>query len=177
MKLVGVVDADLGLSNGDPRAAERTFQLLHQVTGRAGRAGGQSIGLLQSYQPQHPVINAISEGDMQGFYEREVENRQASSLPPFGRLAAIIISGQDRRDTESHARALRQAAPPSQDVRLLGPAEAPLAMLRGRYRFRLLVHSPRNFNLQTWLRQWFSQAPKARGSIRVQVDVDPQSFV
>ncbi len=177
MKLVGVVDADLGLSNGDPRAAERTFQLLHQVTGRAGRAGGQSIGLLQSYQPQHPVINAISEGDMQGFYEREVENRQASSLPPFGRLAAIIISGQDRRDTESHARALRQAAPPSQDVRLLGPAEAPLAMLRGRYRFRLLVQSPRNFNLQTWLRQWFSQAPKARGNIRVQVDVDPQSFV
>jgi len=177
MTMVGVVDADLGLSNGDPRAAERTFQLLHQVTGRAGRAGGKSIGLLQSYQPQHPVIDAIANGDAAGFYEREIDGRRLTSLPPFGRLAAIIVSGEDKRETESYARAFRAACPKSDTVRVLGPAEAPLAQIRGRYRFRLLVHAPRNFQLQNWLREWFKLAPKARGNLRVQIDIDPQSFV
>jgi len=177
MTLVGVVDADLGLSNGDPRAAERTFQLLHQVTGRAGRAGGNSTGLLQSYQPEHPVISAIKSADIQAFYEREIEARRLSSLPPFGRLAAIIISGRDKRETESHARALRHSCPQSDTVRVLGPAEAPLSLVRGRYRFRMLVHAPRNFALQNWLREWFHHAPKPRGNIRVQTDIDPQSFV
>ncbi len=177
MGMVGVVDADLGLSNGDPRAAERTFQLLHQVTGRAGRAGGKSIGLLQSYQPAHPVISAIKQGDPDDFYEREIDGRRMASLPPFGRLAAIIVSGLDRKLTESHARQLRHACPQSDQVRVLGPAEAPLAMVRGRYRFRLLLHAPRSFALQNWMRDWFSQAPKPTGNIRVQTDVDPQSFV
>lgn len=177
MTLVGVVDADLGLSNGDPRAAERTFQLLHQVTGRAGRAGGKSQGLLQSYQPDHPVISAIKAADTEAFYEREIDARRLSSLPPFGRLAAIIISGQDRRETETYARSLRQACPPIKEVRVLGPAEAPLALVRGRYRFRLLVHAPRSFAVQNWLRTWFKQGPKPRGNIRVQTDIDPQSFV
>ena len=177
MTLVGVVDADLGLSNGDPRAAERTFQLLHQVTGRAGRAGGKSQGLLQSYQPEHPVISAIKAADAEAFYEREIEARRLSSLPPFGRLAAIIISGLDRRDTETYARTLRQACPKSDMVRVLGPAEAPLAMVRGRFRFRILIHAPRNFALQNWLRDWFKEGPKPRGNIRVQTDIDPQSFV
>ena len=177
MTLVGVVDADLGLSNGDPRAAERTFQLLHQVTGRAGRAGGKSQGLLQSYQPENPVISAIKAADAEAFYEREIESRRLSSLPPFGRLAAIIISGQDRRETETYARSLRQACPKSDTVRVLGPAEAPLAMVRGRYRFRILIHAPRNFALQNWLRDWFKEGPKPRGNIRVQTDIDPQSFV
>lgn len=177
MTLVGVVDADLGLANGDPRAAERTFQLLHQVTGRAGRAGGESLGLLQSYQPDHPVISSIIAGDPKAFYEREIEARKATSLPPFGRLAAIIVSGKDRRETERFARDLRLACPASKEVRVLGPAEAPLAQVRGRYRFRLLVHAPRAFNLQNWLRAWFKDAPKPRGSNRVQIDIDPQSFV
>lgn len=177
MKMVGVVDADLGLSNGDPRAAERTFQLLHQVTGRAGRAGGESLGLLQSYQPDHPVISSIIAGDPKAFYQREIDARKLTSLPPFGRLASIIISGKDRRETERYARALRLACPASDLARVLGPAEAPLAQIRGRYRFRLLVHAPRNFALQDWLRGWYGTAPKPTGNIRVQTDIDPQSFV
>ncbi len=177
MTLVGVVDADLGLANGDPRAAERTFQLLHQVTGRAGRAGGESLGLLQSYQPDHPVISSIIAGDPKAFYEREISGRQSTSLPPFGRLASIIISGKDRRDAETYARHLRVNAPTSKEVRVLGPAEAPLALVRGRYRFRILVHAPRAFPLQNWLRGWFKQAEPPRGSNRFQIDVDPQSFI
>ena len=177
MTMVGVIDADLGLSNGDPRAAERTFQLLHQVTGRAGRAGGKSLGLLQSYQPEHPVISAISAANPEAFYDREIQARQNASLPPFGRLVAIIISGQDRHQTENYARTLRHAAPVSGEIRILGPAEAPLALVRGRYRFRILVHASRSFALQNWLRDWFKKAPKPRGNIRVQTDVDPQSFI
>lgn len=177
MKMVGVVDADLGLSNGDPRAAERTFQLLHQVTGRAGRAGGQSVGLLQSYQPDHPVIASIVSGDPKGFYDREVDARKQASLPPFGRLASIIISGTDRRDTQDYARKVRVACPDEKTLRVLGPAEAPLSQIRGRYRFRLLVHAPRSFALQDWLRAWFNHAPRPKGNIRLQIDIDPQSFV
>lgn len=177
MTLVGVVDADLGLANGDPRAAERTFQLLHQVTGRAGRSGGKSTGLLQSYQPEHPVIQAIAGGDHEGFYEREIESRRLASLPPFGRLAAIIVSGQDRREAESYAKSLRLCCPKNGEVRVLGPAEAPIHLVRSRYRFRLLIHAQRSFDLQNWMRGWFLTAPKPRGSVRVQIDVDPQSFV
>ena len=177
MSMVGVVDADLGLSNGDPRAAERTFQLLHQVTGRAGRAGGKSQGLLQSYQPEHPVISAIVSGEQDSFYEREIEMRKNVSLPPFGRLAAIIISSTDKREAEQYARALRIICPAEDSVRVLGPAEAPLSLVRGRYRFRLLVHAPRAFNIQNWMRKWFANAPKPRGSLRIQTDIDPQSFV
>lgn len=177
MRLVGVVDADLGLSNGDPRAAERTFQLLHQVTGRAGRAGGESLGLLQSYQPAHPVISTIVGGDSESFYEREIDARRQATLPPFGRLASIIISGQDKRETERYAYTLRHASPNNESVRVLGPAEAPLAMIRGRHRYRILVHTSRSFGMQDWLRTWFRQAEKPRGNIRVQTDIDPQSFV
>lgn len=177
MAMVGVVDADIGLTNGDPRAAERTFQLLYQVTGRAGRAGGKSIGVLQSYQPDHPVIASIIAGDPTGFYEREIEARRLASLPPFGRLASIIISGKDRTQTNAYARTLRNNCPSTDEVRVLGPAEAPLSLIRGRFRFRILVHSPRNFALQDWLRSWFDQAPPPRGNIRVQTDIDPQNFV
>ena len=138
MTLVGVVDADLGLANGDPRAAERTFQLLSQVTGRAGRTGKKSLGLLQTYQPDHPVMRAIISGDAQAFYEREIEERERSGLPPFGRLGSLIVSAATRIEAENHARALRRAAPASPQISVLGPAEAPLALIRGRHRFRLL---------------------------------------
>ncbi|MFD0916556.1 primosomal protein N' [Pseudahrensia aquimaris] len=177
MTCVGVVDADLGLANGDPRAAERTFQLLSQVTGRAGRAGGASVGLLQSYAPEHPVIQAIEAGDREAFYEREIGLRQSAGLPPFARLAAIIVSGEDKRAVEVHAREMKFAAPQSGDVHILGPAEAPMALVRGRHRYRLLVHAPRAYDLQSWLRAWLAAGPKERGSVRVQVDVDPQSFL
>ncbi|MCO4317467.1 primosomal protein N' [Phyllobacterium sp. 21LDTY02-6] len=177
MTLVGVVDADLGLANGDPRAAERTFQLLNQVTGRAGRTGKKSLGLLQTYQPDHPVMRAIVSGDAKTFYEREIEERERSGLPPYGRLAALIISAPTRQEAESHARALRRAAPASPQIAVLGPAEAPLALIRGRHRFRLLVHADRKADIQGFIRAMLQAGPKERGSLRVQVDVDPQNFL
>ncbi|MBB5702982.1 primosomal protein N' (replication factor Y) [Ochrobactrum daejeonense] len=177
MTLVGVVDADLGLANGDPRAAERTFQLLNQVTGRAGRTGRKSLGLIQTYQPDHPVMRAIVSGDAEAFYAREIEERERSALPPYGRLAALIISADNRPDAENHARALRRAAPSSPEISVLGPAEAPLAMVRGRHRFRILVHGTKRADIQGFIRALLAAAPKERGSIRVQVDIDPQSFL
>jgi primosomal protein N' (replication factor Y) len=177
MTLVGIVDADLGLANGDPRAAERTFQLLSQVTGRAGRTGLKSHGLLQTYQPQHPVMQAIVSGDAGAFYDREIIEREKAMLPPFGRLASIIVSAETRADAETHARALRVAAPQAAGIALLGPAEAPLALIRGRYRFRLLVHGKRNSDMQGFMRAMLANGPRERGSIHVQVDIDPQSFL
>ncbi len=178
---VGVVDADIGLSNGDPRAAERTFQLLSQVTGRAGREGGESIGIIQSYLPEHPVIKALANGDSEEFYQREIAARKGVGLPPFGRLASIIVSASERPVAEAHARAMRSALPPVQDVsseiKVLGPAEAPMALIRGRYRFRLLVQTGRSVDLQQFLRDWLAETPKPRGNVRVQIDVDPQSFL
>lgn len=177
MTLVGIVDADLGLANGDPRAAERTFQLLSQVTGRAGRTGLKSHGLLQTYQPQHPVMQAIVSGDASAFYEREIGEREKALLPPFGRLASIIVSADTRVDAETHARGLRAAAPKVIGISVLGPAEAPLALVRGRHRFRLLVHGRRNSDMQAYLRSMLDSGPKVRGTVHVQLDVDPQSFL
>ena len=177
MTLVGVVDADLGLANGDPRAAERTFQLLSQVTGRAGRTGRESLGLLQTYQPEHPVMQALVSGDREIFYEREITERESSSMPPFGRLAALIISAATRHEAESHARALRRAAAPDPDIIVLGPAEAPMALVAGRHRFRLLVHGTRRADMQRFVRAMIKDAQRPRGSVRVQVDIDPQSFL
>jgi primosomal protein N' (replication factor Y) len=177
LSLVGVVDADLGLAHGDPRAAERTFQLLTQVTGRAGRAGQASRGLLQTYSPDHPVIRTLVTGDREAFYATETETRRRGHLPPFGRLASIIVSAGDRRSAEAHARALAVAAPLEEGVRLLGPAEAPLAVLRGRHRFRLLAQSDKAGRLHDWLRAWLAKAPRARGSVKVAIDVDPMSFL
>lgn len=174
---VGVVDADLGLANGDLRASERTFQLISQVTGRAGRMGGESIGLLQTYQPEHPVIRALLSHDREQFYQREVKARRQSNMPPFGRLTGIVVSATDNGAAQSHARALRRAAPQQEGLQVLGPAEAPLSLVRGRFRHRLLVHAQRSVDLQSWLRKWFAAGPKERGSVRVQVDVDPQSFL
>jgi primosomal protein N' (replication factor Y) len=177
MTLVGVVDADLGLANGDPRAAERTFQLLSQVTGRAGRTGKKSLGLLQTFQPDHPVMRAIVSGDSEAFYEREIVEREKAGLPPFGRLAGIIVSAATRAEAEAHARQLRRAAPAASDIHVLGPAEAPLALIGGRHRFRLLVQGDRRSDMQGFLRAMLANGPKLRGSVRVQVDIDPQSFL
>ncbi len=176
LNLVGVVDADLGLANGDPRAAERTFQLLHQVVGRAGREAGQGVGFLQTHQPEHPVMRALIAQDRDAFYEAEIAVREKTGYPPFGRLASLLVSGADKHATESHARKIAALAPHDERVRVLGPAEAPLALVRGRYRFRLLVKAPRNFDLSNYLRQWLNAAPKAKGTLKLEVDVDPQSF-
>jgi primosomal protein N' (replication factor Y) len=177
LNLVGVVDGDLGLANGDPRAGERTFQLLHQVVGRAGRTEGRGLGYLQTHQPEHPVMRALIAGDREAFYASEIVLREQTHYPPFGRLASILVSGPDKHTTEGHARALAAAAPRDDAVRVLGPAEAPLALVRGRYRFRLLVKSPRAFDLSAYLRQWLAAAPKAKGKLKHEVDIDPQSFL
>ncbi|MEO1703001.1 MAG: primosomal protein N' [Pseudomonadota bacterium] len=177
MTCVGVVDADLGLANGDPRAAERTFQLLSQVTGRAGRTGRKSVGLIQTFQPEHPVMRACVSGDAEAFYEAQLAERKMGRMPPFGRLASIIISASERSDAEAHGKALRRAAPQTSDIKVLGPAEAPLALLRGRYRFRILIHGGERTNLQAYISSMISAAPNPRGSVRVALDIDPQSFL
>jgi primosomal protein N' (replication factor Y) len=194
LTLVGVIDADVGLSTGDPRAAERTFQMLQQVTGRAGRFERPGRAMLQTWQPEHPVIRALMSGDAERFYAEETRQRERAGLPPFGRLAAIVVSGPDFAGTQSHARALAQAAfrmPPSErwslaaagglpgpeETVLLGPAEAPIAILAGRHRFRLLVRAPRRSDLQGFLRALAQAAPPPRGGIKVGFDVDPQSFL
>src|SRR6476661_4904102 len=177
LNLVGVVDADLGLSNGDPRAAERTFQLLNQVIGRAGRDQGRGIGYLQTHQPEHPVMKALVANDREAFYQSEIEARERAFYPPFGRLASLIISAGDRSSAESFARRLGAIAPIDQRVQVLGPAEAPLAVIKGRYRFRLLVKSARGFDLSDYLREWLAAGPKPKGNLKLEVDVDPQSFL
>jgi primosomal protein N' (replication factor Y) len=176
LNLVGIVDADLGLGNGDPRASERTFQLLHQVVGRAGRAEGYGQGFLQTHQPEHPVMRALISGNREAFYDSEISLRERTQYPPFGRLAAIIVTANDRPAAESYARVLAGAAPRAEQVRLLGPAEGPIAVVRGRHRFRLLVKSPRNFDLSAYVREWLAGAPKRKGNVRIEIDIDPQSF-
>jgi primosomal protein N' (replication factor Y) len=177
LNLVGVVDADLGLSNGDPRAAERTFQLLHQVVGRAGRDAGVGRGYLQTHQPEHPVMRALIAQDREAFYDAEIELREKTHYPPFGRLASIVVSGPDKHEAETHARAMARVAPKADEVRVFGPAEAPLALVRGRHRLRLLIRAPRAFDLSAYMREWLSAAPKTKGNIKLDIDVDPQSFL
>ena len=176
LTLVGVIDADIGLTSGDPRAAERTFQLLQQVTGRAGRGDRPGQALVQTWQPEHPVLKALLSGDRDRFYAEEIRVREAAGLPPFGRLAGLIVSARDKAAAEGHARALARIARPPDGVTVLGPAEAPLALVRERHRYRLLVKSARSVDLQSYLREWLSMAPKAAGNVRVAVDVDPYSF-
>lgn len=176
LTLVGVVDADLGLAHGDPRAAERTFQILTQVTGRAGRASRAGRALLQTYHPTHPVLQAMIHGDREAFYRHELAAREAGGLPPFGRLAALIVSGAEHDPTFDFARRILAAAPMAEGVKLFGPADAPIAMVRGRHRVRLLAQSPKDFDLSGYVRFWLGHAPKATGNLRVQVDIDPQSF-
>ncbi|MCP3418742.1 primosomal protein N' [Bradyrhizobium brasilense] len=177
LNLVGVIDADLGLSNGDPRAAERTFQLLNQVVGRAGREQGRGVGFLQTHQPEHPVIKALIANDREAFYASEIEIRERTGYPPFGRLASLIVSAGDRPTAEGFARKLAAVAPLDERIQVLGPAEAPLAVIKGRYRFRLLVKSLRNVDLSQYLREWLDAGPKTKGNLKLEVDVDPQSFL
>jgi len=177
LNLVGVVDADLGLSNGDPRAAERTWQLLNQVIGRAGRDQGRGVGFLQTHQPEHPVMQALVACDREAFYENEIASRERTGYPPFGRLASLIVSAGDRASAEGFARRLVALAPRDERVQVLGPAEAPLAVIKGRYRFRILVKSARGFDLSAYLREWLAAGPKPKGNLKLEVDVDPQSFL
>ena len=161
---------------GDPRAAERTFQLLNQVTGRAGRGDRPGRGLLQTYQPDHPVMKALISGDAERFYAEEIRMREgrAAALRPTRRADCL---GQRANSGQSWARSLVRVAEAPAGVMVLGPAEAPIAVVRGRHRFRILVKAPRDFDMQSWLRQWLNRAPKLTGNTRLAVDVDPMSFL
>jgi primosomal protein N' (replication factor Y) len=176
LTLVGVVDADLGLVGGDLRAAERTYQLLHQVGGRAGRAERPGRVLIQTYMPDQPVMQALAANDRDRFLEVEAAQRRAAHLPPFARLAALIVGAPDAESADFAARALARAAPHMPGVTVLGPAPAPLTVLRGRHRRRLLVQAERGVNLQAVLREWLGKVRLA-GSTRLQVDIDPYSFL
>ncbi|KFL25394.1 primosome assembly protein PriA [Devosia sp. 17-2-E-8] len=176
LTLVGVLDADLGLAHGDPRAAEKTFQILTQVTGRAGRASRAGKAFLQTYHPSHPVMEAMVKSDREAFYQHELKVRRDGQLPPFGRLAALIVSANEHDDAFNFAKRLLAAAPMAEDVRLFGPADAPVAMVRGRHRVRLLAQSGKDFDLSGYVRFWLTNAERATGNVRVQVDIDPQSF-
>lgn len=176
LTLVGVLDADLGLAHGDPRAAEKTFQILTQVSGRAGRAALSGRAYLQTYHPDHPVIEAMRSGDREAFYAHELEMREAGGLPPFGRLAALIVSANEHDVAMGFARRLLSAAPMAEGLKLFGPADAPVAMVRGRHRVRLLVQSGKDFDLSGYVRFWLQAAERPKGNLRVQVDIDPMSF-
>ncbi|MEM9432481.1 MAG: primosomal protein N' [Pseudomonadota bacterium] len=177
LTLVGVIDADLGLQGSDLRAAERTFQLMRQVAGRAGRADKPGLALLQTYQPEHPVIRAITSGDEEGFWTAEAAEREHSSMPPFGRMAGIVLSGPDVGpvfDLGNHLvrndGALRRIG-----AQVFGPAPAPIARVRGRHRVRLLVKADKGVALQAALSDWVAKIKLGSG-IRLSIDIDPQSF-
>jgi primosomal protein N' (replication factor Y) len=176
LTLVGVVDADLGLAGGDLRAAERTVQLLHQVSGRAGRAEAPGRVLLQTFSPDHPVMKALVSGDLRAFMAQESAQRRPGGWPPYGRLAALIVSADDPQSADEAARDLGRAAPRVPGVTVLGPAPAPLAILRGRHRRRLLLKARRDVAVQPLLRAWLAQVKVGKG-VRVDVDVDPVSFL
>ncbi|MHB1301895.1 MAG: primosomal protein N' [Acidiphilium sp.] len=176
--LVGVVDADLGLGGGDLRAGERSAQLLHQVAGRAGRGAKPGRVMLQTYAPDHPVMRALESGDLAGFRAAEAALREPGCWPPFGRLAALIVSAPTPEAAEQAANALSRTAP-AREIEVLGPAPAPFAMLRGRHRRRLLARAPRGLALQPILRAWLARAAEAGmpRAARVEIDIDPISFL
>ncbi|QNE30854.1 primosomal protein N' [Sphingomonas sp. NBWT7] len=176
LTLVGVIDADLGLEGGDLRAAERTFQQIRQVSGRAGRGEKPGRVFIQTHSPGAQVMQALITGDADAFYAAEIEARQDAGAPPFGRYAAIIVSSEDQGCAKDVAQAIGRAAPQVDGMHVYGPAPAPLAMLRGRHRFRLLVHARRALDVQDVIRGWLG-ALDWPAKVRVAVDVDPYSFL
>ena len=176
LTLVGVVDADLGLEGGDLRAGERSYQQIAQVAGRAGRAAKPGEVMIQTRHPTTPVIAAIARGDREGFYAAEAAGRRSAGAPPFGRWAAIIVSAPGEAEARAAARAIGDARPRLADVQIIGPAPAPMALLRGRYRYRLLINARRSAEVQAVIRAWLE--PLRFGpQVRVAVDIDPYSFV
>ncbi len=176
LTLVGVVDADLGLRGGDLRAAERTFQLLAQVAGRAGRAEHPGRALLQTWTPEHPVMQALRARDRDAFVAAETAEREAARLPPYGRLVAVIVSGPDPAILDKVVKALAAAVPNAEGAEVYGPADAPLSLIRGQRRKRFLVRADRRVDVQSMVSTWLSRV-KVPSSVRVVVDVDPYSFL
>jgi primosomal protein N' (replication factor Y) len=176
LTLVGVVDADLGLTGGDLRASERTYQLLHQVAGRAGREERPGRVLLQTYMPDHRVMQAMADDRRDAFLAIEAEERRDAGMPPFARLAALILSGPDAEEVQTISRAFARTAPRGDGVVVLGPAPAPLAMLRGMHRERLLLKARRDVQVQPLVAEWMTRVATPR-TVRVQIDIDPYSFL
>ena len=176
LTLVGVVDADLGLEGGDLRAGERTYQQVAQVAGRAGRGSKPGEVLIQTRHPEAPVIAALAAGDRDAFYSAETEMRREAGAPPFGRWASIIISSEDDGEAREAANRLGAFRPDVADCMILGPAPAPMALLRGRYRYRFLINARRSVQLQHVIRRWLTQVDHPAG-VRVAVNIDPYSFV
>lgn len=176
LTLVGVVDADLGLEGGDLRATERSFQQIMQVAGRAGRGEKPGTVLIQTHSPKAPVMRALVSGDAESFYAAETQARREAGAPPFGRFAAIIVSSEDKEAALETARLIGRAAPQVEAMQVFGPAPAPLAMLRGRHRFRLLVHARRALDVQDVIRDWLGGI-EWPAKVRVVVDVDPYNFL
>lgn len=176
LTLVGVIDADLGLDGGDLRAAERTFQQIAQVAGRAGRGAKPGEVMVQTRMPEAPVMAALIAGDRDGFYAAEATARKFAGAPPYGRFAAIIISSEEQDLARAIAQKLGEKAPSAEGLAVYGPTPAPLAMLRGRHRFRLLLHAPRSFDLQNTIREWLNRVDWP-AKVRLAVDIDPYSFV
>ncbi|MFA5041317.1 MAG: primosomal protein N', partial [Bdellovibrionales bacterium] len=176
LTFVGVVDGDLGLAGGDPRASERTFQLLQQIAGRSGRGEDEGRVLLQTTAPEHPVMKAIVKGDRDAFMNIELKEREAYRLPPYWRLASLTVSGVDMNEVIRATQHLADTAPKNDEMRILGPAPAPFARLRGRYRHRLMIQVPRNVNLSASLRRWLANVNLPR-NLRLLIDVDPYSFM
>ena len=176
VSLVGVIDADLSLHSPDPRASEKTYQTLMQVTGRAGRTGLESIGIIQSYNPQHQTINAIIKGDQKEFYRQEIELRKQTNAPPFSRFAAIIISSPKEEQAKRYAQMLRSHMPNHKNISILGPAQAAIAMLCNQYRYRILIKAQKNVNIQEYIKKILELQNKLTSKINIQIDIDPQSF-
>jgi len=176
LTIVGVVDGDLSLAGGDPRAGERTYQTLVQVAGRAGRAEKKGCALIQTHQPEHEALLALAAGDRELFIGVELAMREMLGLPPFGKLAAVIISGPDRQKTESLAKKMVSLAPRADGIEILGPSEPPIGRLRGLYRRRLFIQAGPGVNLSRYMAVWRSKIrPPAK--YKVQIDIDPQGFM
>ncbi|MEH6495104.1 MAG: primosomal protein N' [Pseudomonas marincola] len=176
LTLVGVVDADLGLAGGDLRASERTYQLLSQVAGRAGRAGHAGRVLLQTHMPEHPVMQALASQDVDSFIESETNMRQNAAMPPFGRLASVILSSVDPESLRNCAQTLARKAPHGDNFMIMGPAPAPLSMIRGRHRVRFLIKCTKDQNIQSIIGKWI-KGIKIPSNTRLQIDIDPYNFM
>jgi primosomal protein N' (replication factor Y) len=177
LTLVGVIDADLGLQGSDLRAAERTFQLMSQVAGRAGRADKPGVAVLQTHQPEHPVIRAILGGDEEAFWQTEAREREAAGVPPYGRLVGIVLSSRDSQEAFDVGQAMARNCLPLTKIgaQVFGPAPAPIARIRGWHRVRLLVKASKSAPIQTALTEWTALF-KLPNSLRLSIDIDPQSF-
>ena len=176
LTLVGVIDADLGLKGGDLRAGERTFQQLEQVAGRAGREHLKGHVFIQTFMPENPVMAALLSGDKPRFITEDMKQRRQYGMPPFGRLASVVISGPKHRDVEDFAHVLARAFPGRDGVQLFGPAQAYMARLKGQFRYRLLVKAGRNVHLQNLIRGWMDGL-KIPPRVKAKIDIDPYSFL